>query len=168
MDIENGAEWLAGQITRGKVVIFSGAGLSTESGLQDFRSKDGIWAHADPTQLASVGALERNYAQFLEFYKARLYVPESVQPNIGHKLAAEWESKGYVDGIITQNIDRLHQKAGSVKVAELHGSLEPIRCHSCGKIWDKQSFLDGKICDCGGRLRPGVVLFGEMLPEGAS
>lgn len=166
MDIENGAEWLAGQITRGKVVIFSGAGLSTESGLQDFRSKDGIWAHADPTQLASVGALERNYAQFLEFYKARLYVPESVQPNIGHKLAAEGESKGYVDGIITQNIDRLHQKAGSVKVAELHGSLEPIRCHSCGKIWDKQSFLDGKICDCGGRLRPGVVLFGEMLPEG--
>ena len=166
MDIENGAKWLAEQIENGRTVIFSGAGLSTESGLQDFRSKDGIWAHADPTQLASIGALERNYAQFLDFYKARLYVPESVQPNIGHKLAAEWESKGYVDGIITQNVDRLHQKAGSVKVAELHGSLEPVRCHSCGKIWDKQYFLDGKSCVCGGKLRPSVVLFGEMLPDG--
>ena len=165
MDVESGARWLAEQIKKGRVVIFSGAGLSTESGLQDFRSKDGIWSQADPTELASVGALERNYDRFLEFYKARLYIPESVQPNIGHKLIAEWEKDGYVEGVITQNVDRLHQKAGSVNVAELHGSLEPVRCHCCGKIWDKQMFLEGKSCDCGGRLRPSVVLFGEMLPE---
>ena len=164
-DMRSQEAWLAEQIKKGRVVIFSGAGLSTESGLQDFRSKDGIWSHADPTELASVGALERNYDRFLEFYKERLYVPDSVQPNIGHKLVAEWEKRGYVVGVITQNVDRLHQKAGSRKVAELHGSLEPVRCHSCGKIWDKKMFLEGKRCDCGGKLRPSVVLFGEMLPE---
>lgn len=165
MNIENGPKWLAEQIKKGGVTIFSGAGLSTESGLQDFRSKDGIWAHADPTRLASVGALERNYEEFLEFYKARLYVPESVKPNTGHKLIAEWETKGYLKGIITQNVDRLHQKAGAKNVAELHGSLEPVKCHKCGKKWDTESFMEGKKCDCGGNLRPSVILFGEMLPD---
>lgn len=165
MDIESGAKWFAEQIKKGRVVIFSGAGLSTESGLADFRSKEGMWAHVDPMQYASVNALERDYDSFREFYKSRLYVPESIQPNKGHRYIAEWEAAGYVTGIITQNVDRLHQKAGSVKIAELHGSLEPVRCHSCGKIWDKEHFLNGEKCDCGGVLRPGVVLFGEMLPD---
>ena len=107
----------------------------------DFRSKDGIWAHADPTRLASVGVLESNYDEFLEFYKARLFVPDEVQPNVGHKLIAEWEKRGYVDGVITQNVDRLHQKAGSVNVWELHGSLEPVYCHSCGRPGDRDDFL---------------------------
>jgi NAD-dependent deacetylase len=148
-----------------EVVIFSGAGMSTESGLQDFRSKTGLWANVDPTALASVDALKNNYEQFLSFYISRLLVPESVKPNIGHKLLAEWESDGYIKGIITQNVDRLHQAAGSVNVAELHGSLEPIRCYRCDRIALKDSFIQGKRCSCGGRLRPGVVLFGEMLPE---
>lgn len=166
MDSESGAKWLAEKIMEGDVVIFSGAGLSTESGLQDFRSKDGIWAHVDPAEMASVGVLERRYDEFLEFYKARLYVPESVKPNVGHNLVAEWEKKGWVKGVITQNVDCLHQRAGSVKVAELHGSLEPVRCHKCGKKGDTQDFLDGKPCKyCGGHLRPSVVLFGEMLPD---
>lgn len=165
VDIESGAKWLAERIKNGRVVIFSGAGLSTESGLADFRSKEGLWAHVDPAEYASLNALEKNYNEFREFYKSRLYVPESIQPNIGHKIVAEWEKNGFVKGIITQNVDRLHQKAGSVKIAELHGSLEPVRCHSCGKIWDKEFFLEGKKCDCGGVLRPGVVLFGEMLPD---
>lgn len=164
-DIGNGAKWLADRIKMGGVVIFSGAGLSTESGLADFRSKEGMWAHVDPMQYASVGALERDYDSFREFYKARLYVPESIMPNRGHKYIAGWESAGYVKGIITQNVDRLHQKAGSAKIAELHGSLEPVRCHACGKIWETSRFLDGGSCDCGGALRPGVVLFGEMLPD---
>lgn len=159
---------VAALIRSGGVVIFSGAGLSTESGLQDFRSKDGIWAHADPTRLASVGVLENNYDEFLEFYKARLFVPDEVQPNIGHKLVAEWEKKGYVNGVITQNVDRLHQKAGSVNVWELHGSLEPVYCHNCGRPGDRGDFLAGRPCRyCGGHLRPSVVLFGEMLPQRA-
>ena len=165
MDIESGAKWFAEQIKNGGVVVFSGAGLSTESGLSDFRSKEGMWAHVDPMHYASVNALENEYDKFREFYKARLYVPESVRPNKGHNYIASWEEQGFVKGIITQNVDRLHQKAGSEKIAELHGSLEPVRCHSCGKIWDKELFLEGKKCECGGLLRPGVVLFGEMLPN---
>lgn len=158
------AEWLAGQIEAGRVVIFSGAGMSTESGLKDFRSKDGMWSEFDPTRLASVDTLEANYDAFRDFYIARLLVPESVKPNRGHELIAKWESRGLITGVITQNVDRLHQKAGSVKTAELHGSLEPVRCHSCGKIHGKDSFISGEVCQCGGKLRPGVVLFGEMLP----
>ena len=165
MDIESGAKWFAEQIKNGDVVVFSGAGLSTESGLSDFRSKEGMWAHVDPMHYASVNALENEYDKFREFYKARLYVPESVRPNKGHNYIASWEEQGFVTGIITQNVDRLHQKAGSVKIAELHGSLEPVRCHSCRKTWDKELFLEGKKCECGGLLRPGVVLFGEMLPD---
>ena len=90
---EEMARKVAALVRAGGVAIFSGAGLSTESGLQDFRSKDGIWAHADPTRLASVGVLENNYDEFLEFYKARLFVPDEVQPNVGHKLIAEWEKR---------------------------------------------------------------------------
>lgn len=166
MNVEENAKLLARLVKEGGVAIFSGAGMSTESGLQDFRSKDGIWARADPTRLASVGALEENYDEFLEFYKARLYVPKEIEPNIGHRIIAGWEKEGYVDGVITQNVDRLHQKAGSVNVWELHGSLEPVRCHSCGGEGATADFLAGKPCArCGGRLRPGVVLFGEMLPQ---
>ena len=166
MSFEEEAKGLARLVKAGGVTIFSGAGLSTESGLQDFRSRDGIWAHADPTRLASIEALEYNYDEFLEFYKARLYVPEEIQPNIGHEIVAKWEKEGYVEGVITQNVDRLHQKAGSVNVWELHGSLEPVRCHRCGREGTTADFLAGKPCSyCGGRLRPSVVLFGEMLPQ---
>lgn len=162
--MEKGAKWLAESITAGRAVVFSGAGISTESGLKDFRSKDGLWSQFDPTRLASVDMLEENYDAFRDFYIARLLVPDSVKPNRGHELIAEWESKGWIEGVITQNVDRLHQKAGSVKVAELHGSLEPVCCHRCGKIYGKEAFIGGDSCACGGRLRPGVVLFGEMLP----
>jgi len=165
MNSEEGIKWLAGRIKAGNVAIFSGAGLSTESGLQDFRSRNGLWAEADPMEMCSIDAVENNYENFCEFYKARLYVPDSIQPNKGHKIIAGWEKKGYIIGIITQNIDRLHQKAGSQKVAELHGSMVPVRCQSCGKIYEEKDFMEGKRCSCGGKLRPGVVLFGEMLPD---
>ena len=162
MDI---AKRFAEMLAKKDAVIFTGAGMSTESGLQDFRSRTGLWANVDPVAMASVEALQHNYEQFLDFYKARLVVPEGVKPNVGHEIIAKWERDGYVKGIITQNVDRLHQQAGSVSVAELHGSLEPVRCHGCGKIAPKDDFIGGKKCPCGGRLRPGVVLFGEMLPE---
>lgn len=168
MNYAEEAKKVAELVKEGGVVVFSGAGLSTESGLMDFRSKDGIWAHADPARLASVGVLENHYDEFLEFYKARLYVPDEVLPNCGHKIIAEWEKEGYVEGVITQNVDRLHQKAGSVNVWELHGSLEPVYCQKCGKPGDKADFLAGRPCRlCGGHLRPSVVLFGEMLPQRA-
>ncbi len=162
------AKKVASLVRGGGVAIFSGAGLSTESGLQDFRSRDGIWAHADPARLASVGVLESNYDEFLEFYKARLFVPDEVKPNSGHMIIAEWEKRGYVEGVITQNVDRLHQKAGSTRVWELHGSLEPVYCHSCKRPGTREDFLAGVPCrHCGGHLRPSVVLFGEMLPQSA-
>lgn len=162
--MEKSAEWLAEVITTGRVVFFSGAGMSTESGLKDFRSRDGLWSQYDPTRLASVSALESDYDLFRKFYISRLLIPESVRPNIGHVMIAKWESNGWVSGVITQNVDRLHQKAGSIKVAELHGSLEPVRCHSCGRTHNQENFVAGHRCICGGRLRPGVVLFGETLP----
>ena len=161
----NSASKFADMLKNREAVVFSGAGMSTESGLQDFRSKTGIWANVDPTALASIDALKNNYEQFLSFYKSRLLVPESVKPNIGHKLIAKWEHEGFIKGIITQNVDGLHQAAGSVNVAELHGNLEPVRCFRCCKIASKDDFIQGNSCSCGGRLRPGVVLFGEMLPE---
>ena len=159
------AKKFAEMLKKREAVIFTGAGMSTESGLQDFRSKTGLWANIDPAALASVNALENDYEQFLSFYVSRLLVPESVKPNIGHELVAQWERDGFIKGLITQNVDRLHQAAGSVNVAELHGSLEPVRCHRCGTHMPKDDFIQGKRCPCGGRLRPGVVLFGEMLPE---
>lgn len=165
MNKNNGIDWLAEQIKKGEVVIFSGAGLSTESGLQDFRSRDGIWSQVDPAEMASVGVLERRYDEFVDFYKQRLYVPDTIRPNIGHELIADWEKKGFIKGIITQNVDRLHQRAGAIRVAELHGSLEPVFCHSCGKKGITDDFLGKVPCSCGGNLRPSVVLFGEMLPE---
>lgn len=160
-EVQNFAEIL----NNGEAVIFSGAGMSTESGLQDFRSKTGIWANADPMKLASVGALEHDYEKFLEFYKTRLIVPDGVKPNSGHELIAKWEKEKLIKGVITQNVDRLHREAGSINVAELHGSLEPIRCHWCSTVSTKEDFMTGKSCKCGGMLRPNVVLFGEMLPQ---
>ena len=150
MSVEEDAKRLARLVKEGGVTIFSGAGLSTESGLQDFRSRDGIWAHADPTRLASVGALEDNYEEFLEFYKARLYVPEEIQPNIGHKIIAKWEKEGYVDGVITQNVDRLHQKAGSVNVRRTSSPANPAPAaeDACG-----QASSSSARCCRSGRLR---------------
>jgi NAD-dependent deacetylase len=159
------AKTFAQMLKNKETVIFSGAGMSTQSGLQDFRSQTGLWANFDPMALASLDALKNNYEQFLSFYKSRLLVPESVKPNIGHRLIAKWEHDGYIKGVITQNVDRLHQAAGSINVAQLHGSLEPVRCYRCGKVALKEDFVQGKRCSCGGRLRPSVVLFGEMLPE---
>lgn len=166
MNCEEGISWLAERVKAGNVAVFSGAGLSTESGLQDFRSRTGLWAEADPMEMCSIDAVLHNYDNFCSFYKARLYVPESIKPNAGHKIIAEWEKAGYLIGVITQNIDRLHQRAGSVNVAELHGSMLPVRCQKCGKLYETdEEFMRGERCECGGKLRPGIVLFGEMLPN---
>lgn len=150
-------------------VLLTGAGMSTESGLPDFRSADsGLWAKKDPSELASVEALNSNVHQFFEFYRHRVLGLKECQPHQGHKILAEWENKRLIQSIITQNVDGFHQLAGSKNVKEIHGTLQKVHCQTCAKIYGSEKYLtDIYECECGGVLRPSVVLFGEMLPEKA-
>jgi len=147
-------------------VVFTGAGMSTESGLPDFRSPGGLWGKYRPEDLASTDALNRNFEQFAAFYRQRMETLGEVRPNSGHLTLAEWERKGLVSAVVTQNVDGLHQAAGSKTVHELHGTLRKVRCQSCGREFPAERFSSETTCaQCGGKLRPAVVLFGEMLPE---
>ncbi len=151
-----------------RTVVLTGAGMSTESGLPDFRSKSGWWKNIDPTTVASVEALESNYELFHEFYKTRLKNLQDCQPHEGHVILAGWEAKGWVHAVATQNVDGFHQRAGSQRVYELHGSIRSARCHRCSTKAKIESFISREACErCGGKLRPNVVLFGEALPEEA-
>ncbi len=149
------------------MVVLTGAGMSVDSGVNDFRSRSGWWRQIDPRTVATVEALERNYELFHAFYKARIEQLEHVHPHPGHGALKKWEQAGMLQLIATQNVDGLHQRAGNNQVEELHGSILSYRCHHCGKDADKQQFLLGHRCSCGGRLRPNVVLFGETLPQNA-
>ena len=110
-----------------KIVVFTGAGMSTESGLPDFRSGEGLWKKFDPMKLATVEALEKNYDEFHAFYSLRLEQAIGTRPNRGHEFLAKWEEAGWIQSIITQNVDGFHQGAGSKNVIELHGRLGAIR-----------------------------------------
>jgi len=158
---------IAEKIADGNLVVLSGAGMSTASGLPDFRGKDGLWKHKDPRLLASISAMENNRGEFVEFYRHWINMLEGVSPNRGHLILAGWERAGLLRGIITQNVDGLHQAAGSREVHELHGNLKQVRCAKCRAPYGSDLFLERDDCPaCGGPLRPGVVLFGEYLPEG--
>lgn len=148
-----------------KTVILTGAGMSTESGVPDFRSASGWWQNIDPRTVATIEALERNYSLFHSFYKIRIEHLEKVIHHEGHKILADWEKLGKVALIATQNVDGFHQLAGSQRVEELHGSIRSIRCHHCGEKAEMVAFLQKDRCQCGGKLRPNVVLFGETLPQ---
>jgi NAD-dependent deacetylase len=151
-----------------RTVIFTGAGMSTDSGLTDFRSQNGLWTKVDPMELATPQAMRGNYEFFHEFYSRRFKTMGAVSPNIGHDIIADWEARGLVDCVITQNIDGLHAKAGSKKIHELHGSVSKVLCMDCKEPSTHDAFIDRVPCkSCGGKLRPGVVLFGEQLPEDA-
>ncbi|WLR51796.1 NAD-dependent deacylase [Bacillus tianshenii] len=146
-------------------VVMTGAGMSTESGLPDFRSKEGLWKQKDPMTLANTEAMVNNRDEFLEFYTFRINGLIGREPHRGHQLLAKWEEEGLVQSIITQNVDDFHHKAGNKRVAELHGTLRTVRCHTCHTAYPNSYFAQAKYdCDCGGMLRPSVVLFGEMLP----
>ncbi|WP_107924415.1 SIR2 family NAD-dependent protein deacylase [Lysinibacillus parviboronicapiens] len=163
MNIKTLRTWLQ---SSKKTVILTGAGMSTESGIPDFRSTSGWWQNIDPRTVATVEALEQNYPLFHAFYKMRIENLAKVAPHAGHKKLAKWEKQGMVSLIATQNVDGFHQLAGSNKVEELHGSIRTIRCHDCQRASTMQSFLDKEHCvHCGGKLRPNVVLFGESLPQ---
>ncbi len=148
--------------------VLTGAGMSVESGIPDFRSKSGWWRKIDPRTVATIEALETNYDLFHEFYCARIRGFQECYPHKGHHLLAEWEQTGLIQAIATQNVDGFHLVAGSKNVSELHGSIRNFRCNGCGSPANKADFLSKHTCvNCGGKLRPNIVLFGEMLPEQA-
>lgn len=152
--------------------VLTGAGMSTESGLPDYRGTSGLWRNRRFEELASIESLRAEPAAFWEFYRLRLDHLGDAAPNAGHRALARLQDAGVVERVVTQNVDGLHQAAGSEQVLELHGSLREARCRSCGlelpieaarERWaaDEESVPR---CDCGEVLGPGVVLFGEPLP----
>ncbi|SET99569.1 NAD-dependent deacetylase [Salinibacillus kushneri] len=159
-------EWLQ---TSNYTIVFTGAGMSTESGLPDFRSSSGLWKQKDPSQIASTDALNKNVEEFISFYRNRVLGVKQYQPNKGHYILAEWEKQGKVKSIITQNVDGFHQEAGSKQVTELHGTLQKLHCQSCGRQYSSEEYVaeDYYCNECGGILRPSIVLFGESLPQDA-
>ena len=161
----------AALLLRGRAnVVLTGAGASTESGLPDFRSPGGLWAGVDPARVASLSAFRRDPAAFFAFYRTRLETLRHAASNPAHRAIATLEARGHVQMVITQNVDGLHQQAGSREVVEVHGNLRQARCAECGRIVPIAEMLAGlqvgavPRCRCGGVLRPNVVLFEEMLP----
>lgn len=158
--------------TSDNIVFFGGAGVSTESGIPDFRSVDGIYNQTykyPPETIISHSFFLRRPAEFYEFYRDRMIYPEAM-PNITHKFLAELERTGKLKAVITQNIDGLHQLAGSKNVIELHGSVLRNYCMKCGKfhvLADVMNDEDIPHCECGGVIKPDVVLYEEQLDERA-
>ena len=152
-------------------VVLTGAGVSTESGIPDFRSAGGVWEKYDPTEVANIEALRREPARVWEFYALRLAALGDAEPNVGHRALAELEEHGWIRAVVTQNVDGLHQRAGSREVVEVHGSLRDAECIHCGvrvPMEDALASLPLPPCpECGEVLKPGVVMFGELLPAAA-
>jgi NAD-dependent deacetylase len=164
---------LVRQATHG--VALTGAGMSTPSGIPDFRSADsGLWDQADPMEVASLPAFLRDPAPFYAWVRPLLDTILQAQPNPAHMALAQLESAGKLAAVATQNIDNLHQKAGSQTVHELHGHLRDLTCMRCWQIEPAASALPAFMADhrvphhhCGGVLKPNVIFFGELLPEQA-
>ena len=159
-----------------RAVGLTGAGISVPSGIPDFRSPGtGLWANVDPMEVAHVEAWRRAPDRFWAFYRERFVALVDIRPNPAHLAVAELERRGAVRAVLTQNIDRLHQLAGSRRVVELHGSIEFSRCMRCGdrvplgRVLERLARSDGapRCAACSSALKPDVVLFGELLPEDA-
>ena len=152
------------------IVFFGGAGVSTESGIPDFRSTGGLYHQewADPPEvILSHSFYKSNPEEFFRFYRAKLLAPEA-KPNAAHRKLAEWEAQGKLTAVVTQNIDGLHQAAGSRRVYELHGSVHRNYCEKCRKFYDFDFILRGQgvpRCSCGGTVKPDVVLYEEGLDQ---
>ena len=151
-----------------RIVFFGGAGVSTESGIPDFRSVDGLYSQKfdyPPETIISHSFYKRDPQYFFRFYKEKM-LPLGFEPNITHKKLAQWEQEGKLLAVVTQNIDGLHQKAGSKKVYELHGSVLRNYCEKCGKFYPAEYVKNAKgvpLCQCGGIVKPDVVLYEESL-----
>jgi len=155
-------------------VVLTGAGISTESGIPDFRSPAGIWAQYDPMEYATIGAFRRDPVKVWEFYALRFEMLTRAEPNLGHRALAELEQRGLVEAVLTQNIDGLHARAGSSEVVELHGSIRTASCLECGERVPLESVVaalhkaPAPGCPrCTAILKPDVVMFGELLPGDA-
>jgi NAD-dependent protein deacetylase/lipoamidase len=152
-------------------VVLTGAGISTESGIPDFRSPTGIWTQYDPMEYATIDAFLADPVKVWDFYGRRLGVLGEAEPNAGHRALAELEARGWVRAVITQNVDCLHERAGSLELVEVHGSLRTSSCLDCGEAvpFDRVvGLLPVPRCpSCGRILKPDVVMFGELLPEEA-
>ena len=156
------------------VVVLTGAGISTPSGIPDFRSHDaGLWERFDPMMVASLTSFRYNPENFFAWISPLVRTIINAQPNAAHRALADLEHHGHIQAIITQNIDNLHQRAGSQHVLEVHGHMREASCISCFKIFPAQEFIncfleEGLIprCPmCGAILKPNIVLYGEQLPE---
>jgi NAD-dependent deacetylase len=156
-------------------VALTGAGISVPSGIPDFRSPGtGLWENVDPMEVAHIDVFRRDPKRFWSYYRPRFGMLSDKRPNPAHAALAELESRGLLDAVVTQNIDRLHHKAGSSRVIEVHGTIETSSCLDCDASY-ALALVEGLFdeegvarCDgCGGPVKPDVVLFGEMLPERA-
>ena len=153
-----------------RIVFFGGAGVSTESGIPDFRSADGLYHQQydyPPEEILSHTFFMRNTEEFYRFYRDKMLCL-SAKPNKAHRILAQWETEGKLLSVITQNIDGLHQAAGSRRVHELHGSVLRNYCTKCGKFYGVETIAESAgvpHCDCGGVIKPDVVLYEEPLPE---
>lgn len=152
------------------IVFFGGAGVSTESGIKDFRSTDGLYSQTfdyPPETIISHTFYRQKPEYFFRFYREKM-LPLGFEPNITHKVLARWEQQGKLSAVVTQNIDGLHQKAGSKKVYELHGSVLRNYCTRCGKFHSAE-FIQKSVgvpkCGCGGTVKPDVVLYEEGLDQ---
>ncbi|HET7121613.1 MAG TPA: NAD-dependent protein deacylase [Solirubrobacterales bacterium] len=156
-------------------VALTGAGVSVPSGIPDFRSPGtGLWENVDPMEVAHIDVFERDPERFWRYYRPRFQTLGDKQPNPAHEALAELERRGLIEGVITQNIDRLHRAAGSREVVEVHGSIETSSCLACETAFgleEVEALFDERgvaVCaECGGAVKPDVVLFGELLPEAA-
>jgi NAD-dependent protein deacetylase/lipoamidase len=166
------------ELVRGarRVVALTGAGISVPSGIPDFRTPGtGLWANVDPMEVAHIDAWRRDPERFWHFYGHRFHVLEDKEPNAAHAALVELERRGRLRAVVTQNIDRLHRKAGTRELVEVHGSIETSSCLADGERYplaEVKRRLESDPagiprCDCGRPLKPDVVLFGEWLPEAA-
>ena len=166
-NLETLKKWIA---ESKRIVFFGGAGVSTESGIPDFRSVDGLYSqHFDypPETIISHSFYVRKPEYFFRFYREKM-LPLGFEPNITHKVLARWEQEGKLSAVVTQNIDGLHQKAGSKKVYELHGSVLRNYCTRCGKFYPAEFVKNSTgvpTCTCGGIVKPDVVLYEEGLNQ---
>ena len=169
MSVERLAELMR---ERQPCVVLTGAGVSTESGIPDFRSPTGIWARYDPMEYASIDAFQRDPVKVWGFYARRLDMLATAEPNAAHHALAALERAGWVSAVVTQNIDLLHERAGSETVVEVHGSIRTsscLQCHTRVLLADVIRLLEGAAAPacptCGSILKPDVVMFGELLPR---
>ncbi len=168
-DIKTLEDWIKNSRN---LVFFGGAGVSTESGIPDFRSTNGLYQQKypyPPEVMLSHSFYVQHPEEFYAFYRDKMLYPKA-SPNKAHLVLAKWEREGLLEGIITQNIDGLHQAAGSQKVFELHGSVHRNICQKCGRNYGLEAVLHSSgipRCSCGGVLKPDVVLYEEPLPQQA-